>query len=63
MSTTSINFHNVVSATAKAQHAGNTHWLSLEFVDESGGRLSVALFNETPEALLESFTVKEAEAA
>lgn len=59
MSNTDLNFHRVVTATAEAHHKGSTHWLELKFVDESGGWLTVALFNETPEALLESLTVKD----
>lgn len=58
-----LSFHRVVSATAEVNHAEKTHWLSLEFVDDSGGRLSVALFTETPEALLQSLTNKEPAAA
>lgn len=49
-----LSFHRVVSATAEVNHAEKTHWLSLEFVDDSGGRLSVALFNDAPEKLLEA---------
>jgi hypothetical protein len=41
-------------------HVNKTRWLELEFTDDTGGRVNITLFCETPEALLQSLTVKEA---
>jgi hypothetical protein len=62
MSATSLNFHQATEASAKVFHVNNSHWLALEFVDAKGGTLSLALFSESPEALLAAITGKSAPA-
>ena len=62
MSTTSINFHHVVSATAKVQESNGTKWLELNFADRDRGNCSVALFSTHPQALLDSIAGRTLEA-
>jgi hypothetical protein len=55
MSMTSLNFHRVTEATARViHHVNNSHWLEIHFTDEDGGKLELAVFSESPEALLQA---------
>jgi hypothetical protein len=61
MSDTALNFHRVTTATAKLHEVNNSRWLALDFVDAKGGTLSLAVFGESPAALLKSIAAGHAD--
>lgn len=61
MSAATVNFHGIVSATAKVQQSNGCKWLTLEFRDEDGGMRDVTLFCADPQALLDAIAGRVAE--
>jgi hypothetical protein len=60
MSTTSLNFHNVVEASARVQSVNDTKWLNLTFTDDKGATLDIAIFSDSPEELLKAIAIAAA---
>ena len=61
MSSATVNFHDIKSASARVMQSQGIGWLALEFRDERDELRDVTLFSADPQALLDSIAGRTVE--